>query len=90
MTAPEQVLCQRIAWLKASIAIIRMTPPLWPLCWPALFLFESELALGERLLAKPRADIEPAASAEIVDLATWRRRRDILRRRLIAAAGARG
>ncbi|HEX7967235.1 MAG TPA: hypothetical protein VF502_03375 [Stellaceae bacterium] len=88
MTGTERALHERIAWLKASIAVIRMTPPLWPFCWPALCLLESELALLDRLAPKPEARAEWHAPANVVDLASWRRRRDTLRGRLGAAAGA--
>lgn len=70
------------------MAVIRMTPALWPFCWPALCLLESELALLDRLTPKPEAHAERRAPAKVVDLAAWRRHRDMLRGRLGAAAGA--
>ena len=88
MTGTERALNERIAWLKASIAVMRMTPPLWPFYWPALCLLESELALLDRLALKPEAHAERHAPAKVVDLAAWRRHRDMLRDRLGAAARA--
>ncbi len=88
MTGTERALRERIAWLKANIALLRMAPPLWPFCWPALCLLQSELALLEQLAPKPQAHAGRDAPAEIVDLATWRRHRDMRRDWLRAAAGA--
>jgi hypothetical protein len=66
-------ICQQIASLRDSSAVIRRTPVLWPLWWPLLCACEAEAARLERRLAHLLTPAARTLCAEVIDLAAWRR-----------------
>ena len=66
-------ICQQIASLRDSSAVIRRTPALWPFWWPVLCACEAEAARLERRLAYLPTPAAHTLCAEVIDLADWRR-----------------
>jgi len=69
----------RILWLRACAASLRLSPAIWPYTWPLVGLWEAEADELERGLAqkqappRPTAATTPAPADNVVYLADWRR-----------------
>jgi hypothetical protein len=69
----------RISWLRACAASLRLAPATWPYAWPLVGLWEAEADALERGLAPQQAPLRaaaataPAPADNVVFLADWRR-----------------
>ena len=79
---------QNIACLRQCSAMIRRTPPLWPLCWAVLCACEAEAARLEWTLARHTHALADTVDGELINLDEWRRRKaEALVRRHQSAGG---
>jgi len=62
-------------WLLGYGALLRMSPLLWPFCWPLIYPCEITADRQEKARATERLALGVRHSATVIDLAAWRDRR---------------
>jgi hypothetical protein len=89
MEHADRAVRQSIARLRQCSAMIRGTPPLWPLWWSVLCACEAEAARLEWTLARQPRALADTVDGEVIDLDEWRRSNaEALVRRRQSAGGA--